>query len=374
MFDYEDFLLMTSSKTFFEKKETGLGLKSVSEELRFKIESSLVLFFLKELKYQREIEKLRLNLFNGFQFNILELYEFIDTEDQGFIDYEQMKAFIESRGLEFESFYWDNLLFRLKKKTSNNPKAEKIMFIEFHDLLYPVTFFEVLSQKEYLKWLNYLDTGERFDEVEAEISYMKTPRPTPNSHRKVKGKDTHEFDSTPSKLKVREYQDHVPTELKKNLNPQQLFELEETKKKIVKRGGNSFEGGQEEEENFFGSLYRVKEVDESFKMMGHLTYKKENILSESPSSISERKHIELMHSGRKPKPTPKENRTPRTPFRSQNPADTSIDQSFYEDGMNIPWLHYNKHYEIEGFKGSKLLSKYTRYIQTLKDAANDMYG
>jgi hypothetical protein len=36
------------------------------------------------------------------------------------------------------------------------PLDEEIKFIEFHDLLYPLTFFHSHSAKEYIKWKIYL--------------------------------------------------------------------------------------------------------------------------------------------------------------------------------------------------------------------------
>ena len=71
---YEDFLTITTPKSFCERKHSTLDTNSVSDDLRFKIESSLVLFFLKEIKYQREVERTRLRLFKTYKKDIFELF------------------------------------------------------------------------------------------------------------------------------------------------------------------------------------------------------------------------------------------------------------------------------------------------------------
>ena len=84
----------------------------------------------------------------------------IDTKERGYLDYQTVKKYIDSHGLEFEISDWSSLVFRAKSIHSINPKVEVITFIEFHDLIYPITFFEILSHKELDQWINYLDSAE----------------------------------------------------------------------------------------------------------------------------------------------------------------------------------------------------------------------
>jgi len=152
LFEYEDFLLLTMPSSLAEKKEIKIAVSELSDDISFKLETSFVLFLVKEIKYQSEVENRRLDLFEAFRVDPMELFKMIDGGKKGYIDYADTRQFMRSIGLEFETIDWDNIVFRTKKSRSSNPVVERIYFTEFHDLLYPITYFENIGRSEIINW------------------------------------------------------------------------------------------------------------------------------------------------------------------------------------------------------------------------------
>jgi len=377
IFDYEDFLLMTAPKSLSEKKEVELPLSEMSDDLRFKLESSLVLFFIKELKYQKEVEKLRLKVIGTHKRDILALFNIIDKQGAGVIDCNQVKRLMDLHGLEFEANDWDNLVFRAKKLRSSNPRAETIYFTEFHDLIYPITYFEILGQKEYSQWINYLDTGERVDEADKYVSlpeqYASNAGSTPNSGSKIMSSQEKEVakgsERTPAKVRppgdeATQIKLMRKSEAAANQVPT-MFANYATNKK----GKVGFPSPIDL--SFFDSLYKVGE-DEKEKDPSKIglyssrrtldqvksPQSKDEVLTSSKKRESERS-VKIV-SGNSSKRNLKSNR--------------DGDDSFFEMGMSSPWLRFDKKYENAGMKGKNLTSKFVRYLVNFKDATANMYG
>lgn len=331
VFEYEDFLLFTSPKSMSEKKETELTLEGLSEDLRFKIESSLVLFFLKEIKYQTLIEKNRLKLFTDHRYNVMDLYLTIDKHKLGAIDYQQMKSFMDSIGLVFEIQNWDNLLFRAKRHRSQNPKGEVLTFTEFHDLIYPITFFEILSQKEYTKWINYFDCGERVEE-EDEL-------PQNISVSFVSGYDFTETIQSQNKATNKVTPKKSPGKTYENL----LTAPKPSRNLQRESYGDSFSHLTTVKKNHY-----PRKTDLSF-FEGLHKLEEDRMERLSLSSVQQ----------------------DLPPWTCQNSV---IEKSFYELGMNTPWLSYKQKYDLDGLQGAGLESRFLRYRICPKQSASDMYG
>lgn len=365
IFDYEDFLLMTSPKSFFEKKETGLSLKSISDELRFKIESSLVLFLMKEVRYQEQIEKMRLQLFAKHQLDLLELFRLVDLQRNGYLAFSDLRSFFEVCGLEFELCHWESLVFRAKKKKSNNLRCETILFMEFHDLLYPITFFEILSQKDYGKWVSYLDGGERVQDPEADdASRLQSPHPS-----KYESAEPAELPAQQTLLVTPVKQKQAPEDLGDKTQSRPFKKMQSGDEGTIKKEKLSF--GKIRNLRglcFFDSLYRIPEMEvlpQSTKPIPGFGNWSGARLADSPQDLPS--NLKLVHHA--------ENR----PFAERTSSSImssfrGAEHSFYEAGMNTPWLHYNKKYDLSNIKGSHLTSKFSRYLPVMREAANDMYG
>ena len=342
--DYQEFLMMTNPSSTIEKKENDLTTDNVSEELRFKLESSLVLFILKELKYQDEIEKRRLKLFSNFRLDLYELFCLIDYDARGVITYDDTKRFLGASGLEFDHQHWDSLVFRAKKGRFIHPKQEAISFMEFHDLVFPVTYFMIQVQKDISNWLNYLDGIER----QADPSTPDDSAILASSHF---AKGAPENLTTPAK----KIQSNIPTETKQSKKdqfahiPQAALESFATEKKHKSKFPKS-----KTDLSFFDSLYKVGEEDTRSGLAAAGQGK--------PTA-------------RVPGPPPPTWRlaSGRNTNRDLKSARNNFDESFFEAGMDEPWLPYNKEYEGY-YKGKGLTSKYTRYIMSFLEAANIMYG
>ena len=183
---YEDYLLLTCSRRYNSKDSSSLPTdpSSITDELRYKLETSLVLFLMKELKYQRLLEEKRLELFQGAKgerYDMEELFRMI-TEEKN-ITYEALKRFMEKQELEFNHADWESLVFRTKKLVVVNGSKTVITFTEFHDLLYPITYFQLISRQEYNHWISYLDQEERPTalNVHNDADCLIPPTP-PNDH------------------------------------------------------------------------------------------------------------------------------------------------------------------------------------------------
>jgi hypothetical protein len=79
----------------------------------------------------------------------------IDRNQCGFIDFKLLNHFMNSLQLKFDEKDWQNLLFRIKKKRNVEPQDQRINFVEFHDLIYPITYFQMFSINEYVGWKQY---------------------------------------------------------------------------------------------------------------------------------------------------------------------------------------------------------------------------
>ena len=346
--DYHEFLMMTSPSSTIDKRENDLNLGTISEELRFKLESSLVLFILKELKYQDEVEKRRLKLFSAFSYDMFQLFSLIDYDAKGLLTFEDTKRFVKSSGLEFDHQHWDSLVFRAKKSRYIHPKQESISFMEFHDLIFPVTYFMIQAQKDISNWLNYLDGVER----EADPT---TPDESGMINHPQFAKGTSDIQSTPAQQKA---PSNIPTETKQSKHGGQTVGRDHTAldDHMTEKKQRTRQMKSKIDLSFFDSLYRVTE-DET--------------RAELPVSHKQNQ----TKVGKPPGPPPPTWRivSGNNTQRGARSARNGFDESFFEAGMDEPWLPFNKEYQ--GFyKGRGVVSKYTRYMVSFLEAANIMYG
>lgn len=121
-----------------------------------KIKTQIAQLFAREIDFNKEVENRRLALFGSNKLSPHFYFKLIDVNECGFVDYSLMSLFMMKQKLNFTVEDWNLLLFRIKKLCPSNTIEEEIKYIEFHDLIYPLTYFHSHSVKEYIKWKIYL--------------------------------------------------------------------------------------------------------------------------------------------------------------------------------------------------------------------------
>lgn len=346
--DYASFLLLTMPEAYLDKKDARISLESLSEELRFKLESALVLFLMKELKFQKEIETRRLHLLSSKKVGILELFRLIDVQRKGFVNYQDVAGFLESFDLKFDANSWASLLFRAKKKRCVNVHKEKISFTDFHDLVYPVTFFEKLIQREMDDCIVYLDEKEQGNTSKKVPAIAENPNalyetPQKNIQKEKYGSHEGTGKDTLSKFTTK------PQTSKKPSN-QPTATKSEKKSPLKQRT------------SFLSPFHNVSDDERG---MMYLTSKSD--LFESDNSVhdiylgqdwGQFKGQRILMSQANSKPA--------------EPDILSIEVTD-EEGDKPSLIPFNKDYSKE-VGGKCLPSKYVRYFLSLKEAADIMYA
>ena len=66
-----------------------LGKMGSGNSLHFKVEEGLASLFKTELNFLRETERVKMEIFNKYEWSVQEVYKSIDEEENGFITYLQ---------------------------------------------------------------------------------------------------------------------------------------------------------------------------------------------------------------------------------------------------------------------------------------------
>ena len=110
--------------------------------------------------------------------------------------------------------------------------------------------------------------------------------------------------------------------------------------------------------SFFDSLYRVTEDEESLRDITEISQSKDKSGHPTDGRINQN-----------PMPSSAQKTNQLLSVRSGR------DESFYESGMDTPWLSFDKDYSVAGLKlRSRLKSKFVRYMESYKQATTEMYG
>lgn len=321
--DYQSFLLMTLPGAYLEKKAFRFTLESLTEETRFKLESSIVLFLLKELKFQRDIEQRRLRLVANERNSIIELYRLLDFNGRGYVKFEDVAAYLSSFNLEFESSAWANFVFRAKKHKSLNPQIEKITFTEFHDLLFPVTFFEMHIESSLPGCLKYLD--------------LKEQGMTPDFVKPISISVEKENLFTPKK---------GINEAKKPDSQSQQETAAHTIKKSAKK-----------EVSFFTPFYEIQAEDQE-KVLMALSNQGSGWLNDTDQDLKLSVSHDHQSKNKEDCPIFSKESSPKRP---------SLNNSAIENKLDFE-VDYSR-----CFTHKQLPSKFSRYLLTMKEASNALY-
>ena len=324
--DYQSYLLMTLPSAFLDKKRSEITLESLSEELRFKLESSLVLFFMKELKFQSEIEQRRVKLIQNFPHSILALYQMVDPSRRGYVKYEDVAQFLNSYNLEFEMHAWTSLVFRAKKRRCFNAQNEKITFTEFHDLLYPIQFLEQAIEGNVGECLSYFDLKEQGNTPEFPLSQLASTDKESRQH-------------------------HTPQKSGNQYKSATLSDLETAAHSNKKSG--------KKEVSFFNPFYEIHSEDQG-KVLFALSNPGTEWMTESDRGYEP--GIQFHRSSKK---------TPSAESRLLSKEESPLkeeDAQLEKRGCLDFNADYSRHFQLK-----QLPSKFSRYLITLKEASNTMY-
>lgn len=356
--DYSSYLYMTVPAAYLDKQPSNLTVQSLSEEVRFKLESAIVLFLMKELKFQRDIEKRRLALLDCKRFDIQELFHSIDSNSKGYLKFEDLIQFLETYDLHFDTNAWAALLFRAKKKRCINTTKEKLTFTDFHDLIYPVTFFEQLMQRDMDECLHYLDKQEQGYVTKLDLkSKARTTVHTPVKDNKASdSQETGKFGTT------KKINSQITTKAHSGIKPSQQNTAERPKTK------------KSPQKDFLSPFYQVSE--DGLKMM-NLTINSDIFETDSVYHDGVIDRSQLRYTNRET--TPSKSLSYSLTSREMTPTkDTSIKEgknktADRQSTSGDAWIHYNRDYStVYGHK--TLPSKFVRYYMTLKAAADLMYA